>query len=88
MGTVVYFTVISFGEMVAFQPMIGGPVGLANVYVDEALAFALGKPSVAQRILRLIYSNPNTGWNAWLVDVPVSGVRSFLLQISEGSIGQ
>ncbi|EJU00577.1 hypothetical protein DACRYDRAFT_108647 [Dacryopinax primogenitus] len=42
MGTVVYCTVISFGEMVSFQPHIGGPVGLAHLYVDEALAFALG----------------------------------------------
>jgi len=43
MGTVVYCVVISLGEMVAYLPNVGGPVGLAHLYADPALAFALGK---------------------------------------------
>ncbi|KAF8969150.1 amino acid permease/ SLC12A domain-containing protein, partial [Flammula alnicola] len=41
-GTVVWSVVISIGEIVAFLPNVGGPVGLAGLYVDPALGFALG----------------------------------------------
>ncbi|KAF8150865.1 amino acid permease-domain-containing protein [Crassisporium funariophilum] len=41
-GSVVWSVVISIGEIVAFIPNVGGPVGLAGVYVDPALGFALG----------------------------------------------
>lgn len=45
MGTVVYCVVISLGEMVSYLPNVGGPVGLAHLYADPALAFTLGKSS-------------------------------------------
>jgi len=38
----VYAVVVSLAEMIAYQPNIGGPVGLADVYVDRALGFAMG----------------------------------------------
>ncbi|KAF8907272.1 amino acid permease/ SLC12A domain-containing protein [Gymnopilus junonius] len=41
-GTIVWSVVISIGEIVAFVPNVGGPVGLAGLYVDPALGFALG----------------------------------------------
>ncbi|KAF9477191.1 hypothetical protein BDN70DRAFT_896735 [Pholiota conissans] len=41
-GTVVWSVVISIGEIVSFLPNVGGPVGLAGLYVDRALGFALG----------------------------------------------
>ncbi|KJA14362.1 hypothetical protein HYPSUDRAFT_446195 [Hypholoma sublateritium FD-334 SS-4] len=41
-GTIVWSVVISIGEIVAFLPNVGGPVGLAGLYVDPALGFALG----------------------------------------------
>ncbi|TFK33223.1 amino acid permease/ SLC12A domain-containing protein [Crucibulum laeve] len=41
-GTVVLSVVQSIGEIVAFLPNVGGPVGIAGLYVDPALGFALG----------------------------------------------
>ncbi|KAH7097639.1 amino acid permease-domain-containing protein [Auriculariales sp. MPI-PUGE-AT-0066] len=41
-STIVYATCISNAEMVGFMPNAGGPVGLADVFVDPALGFALG----------------------------------------------
>ncbi|KZT34470.1 hypothetical protein SISSUDRAFT_1131836 [Sistotremastrum suecicum HHB10207 ss-3] len=41
-GSIVWSVVISIGEMVAWLPNVGGPVGLACLYVDPALGFALG----------------------------------------------
>ncbi|KDR78827.1 hypothetical protein GALMADRAFT_224077 [Galerina marginata CBS 339.88] len=41
-GTVVWSVVISIGEIVSFLPNVGGPVGLAGLYVDPSLGFALG----------------------------------------------
>ncbi|KZT39499.1 hypothetical protein SISSUDRAFT_1045524 [Sistotremastrum suecicum HHB10207 ss-3] len=41
-GTIVWSVVISIGEVVAWLPNVGGPVGLASLYVDPALGFALG----------------------------------------------
>ncbi|OBZ71741.1 Lysine-specific permease [Grifola frondosa] len=42
MGTIVYCLCVSIGEMIAFLPNVGGVVGLADLYVDEALGFSLG----------------------------------------------
>ncbi|OCH92807.1 hypothetical protein OBBRIDRAFT_790817 [Obba rivulosa] len=41
-GSVVYCLCVSIGEMIAFMPNVGGVVGLAGLYVDEALGFSLG----------------------------------------------
>ncbi|KZP05943.1 hypothetical protein FIBSPDRAFT_1053819 [Athelia psychrophila] len=41
-GTIVYAVVISLSEMVSYIPNVGGPVGLADLYVDRALGFAMG----------------------------------------------
>ncbi|KAH7097637.1 amino acid permease-domain-containing protein [Auriculariales sp. MPI-PUGE-AT-0066] len=41
-STIVYATSTSNAEMMAHMPNVGGPVGLADVFVDPALGFALG----------------------------------------------
>ncbi|KZV95469.1 hypothetical protein EXIGLDRAFT_834293 [Exidia glandulosa HHB12029] len=41
-SSIVYCTAVSNGEMMAHLPSIGGPVGLADVFVDPALGFAMG----------------------------------------------
>ncbi|EJD50495.1 hypothetical protein AURDEDRAFT_112148, partial [Auricularia subglabra TFB-10046 SS5] len=41
-ATIVYCTAVSNGEMMAHLPNVGGPVGLADVFVDPALGFAMG----------------------------------------------
>ncbi|CAL1713792.1 unnamed protein product [Somion occarium] len=41
-GSVVFGLCVSIGEMIAFLPNVGGPVGLADLYVDPALGFSLG----------------------------------------------
>ncbi|KAG2100035.1 amino acid permease-domain-containing protein [Suillus cothurnatus] len=42
MGTIVYCVMITLGEMVAFLPIPGGHVKLAECFVDPAFSFALG----------------------------------------------
>ncbi|KAJ7583621.1 amino acid permease/ SLC12A domain-containing protein, partial [Mycena floridula] len=41
-GSIVWAVIVSIGEIVSFLPNVGGPVGLAGLYVDPALGFALG----------------------------------------------
>ncbi|KAH7924878.1 amino acid permease [Leucogyrophana mollusca] len=42
MGTIVYSVMISLGEMVAYLPIPGGHIKLAERFVDPALSFAMG----------------------------------------------
>ncbi|KAJ3536378.1 hypothetical protein NM688_g6846 [Phlebia brevispora] len=53
-GTVVYCLCVSLGEMISFLPNVGGIVGLADLYVDPALGFALGW----------------TSWYTWIIVFP------------------
>ncbi|EED80561.1 predicted protein [Postia placenta Mad-698-R] len=41
-GSLVYCLCVSIGEMIAYLPNVGGVVGIADLYVDKALGFALG----------------------------------------------
>ncbi|EIW75877.1 amino acid permease [Coniophora puteana RWD-64-598 SS2] len=41
-GTIVYCVMISVGEMITLLPIAGGPVNLAERFVDPALGFAYG----------------------------------------------
>jgi yeast amino acid transporter len=41
MGTVVYCVMISLGEMIAYLPIPGGHIALAERFVDPGLAFAM-----------------------------------------------
>ncbi|KAG1802985.1 amino acid permease-domain-containing protein [Suillus subaureus] len=42
MGTIVYCVMITLGEMVAFLPIPGGHIKLAERFVDPAFSFAMG----------------------------------------------
>ncbi|KAI9567927.1 amino acid permease [Boletus coccyginus] len=42
MGTICYATMVSLGEMIAFLPLPGGFIKLAERFVDPAFAFATG----------------------------------------------
>ncbi|OCF39363.1 hypothetical protein I317_06848 [Kwoniella heveanensis CBS 569] len=42
MGSMCWATMISVGEMVAFEPLPGGPITLAARYVDKSFSFTLG----------------------------------------------
>ncbi|KAG6831277.1 hypothetical protein H0H92_011787 [Tricholoma furcatifolium] len=42
MGTICYSVMISLGEMVAYLPISGGHIKLAERFVDPALSFAMG----------------------------------------------
>ena len=41
MGTVVYCVIISLGEMIAYLPIPGGHIALAERFVDPGWAFAM-----------------------------------------------
>lgn len=41
MGTVVYCVMISLGEMIAYLPIPGGHIALAERFVDPGWAFAM-----------------------------------------------
>lgn len=42
MGSICYSVMISLGEMIAFLPLPGGHIKLAERFVDPALSFAIG----------------------------------------------
>lgn len=42
MGTICYCTMVSLGEMIAFLPIPGGHIKLAERFVDPALSFTMG----------------------------------------------
>ncbi|EIW75831.1 amino acid transporter [Coniophora puteana RWD-64-598 SS2] len=42
MGTIVYCVMVSVGEMIAFLPIAGGQINLAERFVDPAFGFAYG----------------------------------------------
>lgn len=42
MGTIVFSVMISLGEMIAFLPIAGGHIKLAERFVDPAFSFAMG----------------------------------------------
>ncbi|KAG2096927.1 amino acid permease/ SLC12A domain-containing protein [Suillus cothurnatus] len=58
MGTIVYCVMITLGEMVAFLPIPGGHIKLAERFVDPAFSFALGW----------------NYWYSWMISSPSSAL--------------
>ncbi|KAG2106525.1 amino acid permease-domain-containing protein [Suillus cothurnatus] len=63
MGTIVYCVMITLGEMVAFLPIPGGHIKLAERFVDPAFSFALGW----------------NYWYSWMISSPSEIAASALL---------
>ena len=42
MGTICYSVMVSLGEMIAYLPIAGGHIKLADRFVDPALSFTMG----------------------------------------------
>lgn len=43
-GTITYSVMISLGEMVAYLPITGGHIALAQRFVDSAFSFTMVRP--------------------------------------------
>ncbi|KAG2034610.1 amino acid permease/ SLC12A domain-containing protein [Suillus americanus] len=78
MGTIVYCVMITLGEMVAFLPIPGGHIKLAERFVDPAFSFTLGwnywyswmisSPSeIAAAALLINYWNDTVNNSVWVI---------------------
>ncbi|KAG1899433.1 amino acid permease [Suillus fuscotomentosus] len=75
MGTIVYCVMISLGEMVAYLPIPGGHIKLAERFVDPAFSFAMGWnywydwaiAEIAAAALLINYWNYTVNDSVWVV---------------------
>ncbi|KAG2110934.1 amino acid permease [Suillus discolor] len=76
MGTIVYCVMISLGEMVAYLPIPGGHIKLAERFVDPAFSFAMGwnywydwaiGSEIAAAALLINYWNYTVNDSVWVV---------------------
>ncbi|KAG1803965.1 amino acid permease/ SLC12A domain-containing protein [Suillus subaureus] len=76
MGTIVYCVMITLGEMVAFLPIPGGHIKLAERFVDPAFSFAMGwnycyswmiTSEISAAALLINYWNHTVNNSVWVV---------------------
>ncbi|KAG2368239.1 amino acid permease/ SLC12A domain-containing protein [Suillus spraguei] len=78
MGTIVYAVMITLGEMVAFLPIPGGHIKLAERFVDPAFSFAMGwnywyswtissPAEISAAALLINYWNQSVNNSVWVV---------------------
>ncbi|KAG8221727.1 amino acid permease [Butyriboletus roseoflavus] len=83
-GTICYSVMITIGEMIAYLPVAGGHIKLAERFIDPAFAFALGWNLWYNWTILIVFSISNVNNAVWItmclvviVSINVFGVGAY-----------